>query len=190
MSTTPIAAPDIRRPQPDDDDEAPRAREAIARAAKDPNAMTPEEVVDATDFLLDDDPDNDAPLEDTVELNVGTPAKPVWMKWTIRAIEEDTLAQINRMGAANVNRQQRRQRSKAVDTTMTNARVVAAGTVYPDLTQLCRDKGIADPAMLVRMKFRRKPGLLIQLAGEVLTLSGFDDDDVRESQEVVAAGNS
>jgi hypothetical protein len=189
MSTTPIAAPDIRRPQPDDD-EAPRAREAIARAAKDPNAMTPEEVVDATDFLLDDDPDNDAPLEDTVELNVGTPAKPVWMKWTIRAIEEDTLAQINRMGAANVNRQQRRQRSKAVDTTMTNARVVAAGTVYPDLTQLCRDKGIADPAMLVRMKFRRKPGLLIQLAGEVLTLSGFDDDDVRESQEVVAAGNS
>jgi hypothetical protein len=162
MSTTPIAAPDIRRPQPDDEDEAPRAREAIARAAKDPNAMTPEEVVDATDFLLDDDPD----------------------------IEEDTLAQINRMGAANVNRQQRRQRSKAVDTTMTNARVVAAGTVYPDLTQLCRDKGIADPAMLVRMKFRRKPGLLIQLAGEVLTLSGFDDDDVRESQEVVAAGNS
>lgn len=189
-TNAPPVVPDIRRPEPEPDDDAPSARDIINQAAKDPAGLTPEQTVEATDFLLDDDPEGEQPLEDTLELNVGTPAKPVWMKWTIRAIAEDTLAQINRMGAAAANRQQRRQRgAQTADTTMTNARIVAEGTVEPDLVDLCRQRGLADPAMLVRMKFRRKPGLMLQLSGEILSLSGFDDDDIRESKEVLAAGN-
>jgi Phage XkdN-like tail assembly chaperone protein, TAC len=189
LATNAPPVPDIRRPEPEPDD-APSARDIIDQAAKDPNALTPEQTIEATDFLLDDDPEHEEPLEDTIELNVGTPGKPVWMKWTIRAIAEDTLAQINRMGAAAANRQQRRQRgAQTTDTTMTNARIVAAGTVEPDLVAACRERGLADPAMLVRLRFRRKPGLLLQLSGEILSLSGFDDDDIRESKEVLAAGN-
>lgn len=192
MSTeAPPVVPDIRRPEPPEPPDDPQnAREIIDKAARTPDGLTVEQTIEATDFLLDDDPENEQPLEDTIELNVGTPVKPVWMPWTIRAIAEDTLAQINRMGQAAANRQQRRQRgAQTADTTMTNARIVAAGTVEPDLVAICRQRNIADPAMLVRLKFRRKPGLLLQLSGEILSLSGFDDDDLRESKEVLAAGN-
>jgi hypothetical protein len=194
MSTTDTPAtappaPSLRRPSAPDDDDL-TARDVVRQAAENPDELTPEQIVDAMDFLLDDDPANEQPLEDTIELNVGTPARPVWMKWKIRAIAEDTLAQINRMGAAAANRQARRRGQQAQgDSTMTNARIVAAGTVEPDLVQACRERGIADPAILVRLQFKRKPGLLLQLSGEVLSLSGFDDADLRESKEVLAAGN-
>lgn len=193
MSTTDTPAPAPPAPalrRPSEPDEPATARDVVRQAAENPDGLTPEQIIDAMDFLLDDDPDNEEPLEDTIELNVGTPSKPVWMKWKIRAIAEDTLAQINRMGAAAANRQARRRGQQAQgDSTMTNARIVAAGTVEPDLVQACRERGIADPAILVRLQFKRKPGLLLQLSGEVLSLSGFDDADLRESKEVLAAGN-
>lgn len=35
------------------------------------------------------------------------------------------------------------------------------------------------PEMAVKTRFDHKPGLLAQIAGEVLSMSGYDDDDLR-----------
>jgi hypothetical protein len=53
---------------------------------------------------------------------------------------------------------------------------------------VARQKGIADPAMVLRHRFRRKPGLIDQLAAIVLERSGYDDDAIRDAVEV-RAGN-
>ena len=46
--------------------------------------------------------------------------------------------------------------------------------------------GEPDPAKALRQRFARKPGLIAQILTEIFSLSGYDDDDVREAQ---SAGN-
>ena len=36
--------------------------------------------------------------------------------------------------------------------------------------------------MVLKHRFRRKPGLIDQLAGRIMDLSGYDEEDVREAE--------
>lgn len=158
-------------------------------------AMSPEQQADALDWLLSDEED-ESEARRVLELNVGTPRAERWIKWTIRPVDREVLRQIQR--AAGGNRQQRRGRAAAeqVDPEEANLRIVARGTVDPDLTEAAGAKGVqqsADPSygpmQILRWRFRHKPGLIDQIAGEVFDLSGYDEEDVREAKEVRAAGN-
>lgn len=165
---------DIRRPKGS-------KRDAVKAAGHD-EKLTEREAQDATDWFLSEDPEDWGAETDVIEVNVGSRQKPKWVRWEIKAVDEDVLRSIQRQA-----RQNRRPGSDDLgDDIVQNSKVIVKGTVYPDLEAIARDKAIADPAMIVRQRFTRKVGLIAQIAGEIMAISGFDADDVREAN---AAGN-
>lgn len=133
----------------------------------------------ALEWFLSEAPEDSGADQKVIEINVGTDAEERWIKWTIRPVDSDSLRRIQKISAP-------RRGKEDVAADMVNLRVVVAGTVVPDLGTAARQMDIADPAMAVRMRFAFKPGLVTQLAGKIMELSGFDDEDVREA---AAAGN-
>lgn len=162
---------------------------------RDGEELTPDEsrvVEDATNWLLeafDASPD----VTKTLDLNVGSTQSPKWVKWTIRAVEGPTLRRIRARAAESITRNARSKAGALGDADAAfraNVEVVVEGTVEPDVRGLARGRGLADPSVLVEEAFRVKQGLIDQVAGEIMSLSGYDDDDVRDSLELEAAGNS
>jgi hypothetical protein len=138
-----------------------------------------EDVATATEWLLSDEQ-----VVNTRKMRVrlgGSDDAPVMGGWVIRAIGVDVIRSAER--EAQGNRQQRRQ-GQEYDELKANLRVVAEGTIEPDLKAIARQKGIADATVLLRQRFQYRSGVIAQIAGEIMSLSGFDFEDVK------AAGNS
>lgn len=132
------------------------------------------------------------PAEKTLDVNVGARTVP----WTIKAIDADALKQARKMSEEG-SRTQKRARAQSgvaaeVDQAENNARVVIAGTVDPDLRKLAAEMqakiGFVDhrpdkdaaAVELLRDRFANKPGIIDMLAGEIVVLSGYDDEAVVE----------
>lgn len=186
MAETPVEE-HVRDDAPDPDDvvvEHP-GREAV-RLASEGRTLEPEAVDEATAWFLSDEEEDET---QDVRLNIGTPEEPRWINWTIRSVDAEVLRRIQRSGQ---NRSQRRRGAIAggdVDVQEANVRIVVEGTVKPDLREIAAKKGVpesADPSsaaiMVLKHRFRRKPGLLDQLAGRIMDLSGYDEEDVREAE--------
>jgi hypothetical protein len=142
-------------------------------------AGSDEDVATATEWLLSDEQ-----VVNTRKMRVrlgGSDDEPVMGGWVIRAIGVDVIRSAER--EAQGNRQQRRQ-GQEYDELKANLRVVAEGTIEPDLKAIARQKGIADATVLLRQRFQYRSGVIAQIAGEIMSLSGFDFEDVK------AAGNS
>lgn len=152
--------------------------DAVAKAAeaRDPRELTPTDVADATAWFMEEDSEEVA--SKTFELNVGVKSER-WIRWTVQAIDRDRIRQIRKMsqpraarrGGAGIGSE---------DEMLVNLRIAAEGTLDPDLHDPKLRRGIADPAEALRMRFHAKPGLIDQIAGEVLSVSGYDDEDIRE----------
>jgi hypothetical protein len=163
------------------------------KAAANGEKLGDEEQDEALAWMLSDEGDATQNYRH-LQINVGTKATPKWVPWVIQNVERETLRQIER--AASGNRQQRRQGADA-DRADANVRVVAAATISPDLDHVADVKGIQrapDPLyhrmQALKWRFRNKPGLIDQIAGEVMDVSGYDDEDVQASgAEEAAAGN-
>lgn len=150
--------------------------EVIAAVANDEKNVREDEVGDALDWFLADDA---ADYTYELELNVGPPRRPYWVTWVIKPVDLDTLRRI-RKEATGGNRAQRRARDTGeIDEVEANLGIVIAGTVSPDL-KVAAQQEQRPPDELLRIKFARKPGLLGQIAGEIMGISGYDDEDVRE----------
>ena len=136
----------------------------------------------ALDWLLSDEPEEGDSDTLDLELNVGggRDDDQQWITWTIQSVDGEVIRRIRRQSTSG--RAARRAGAQGGDDDMANRRIVVAGTAHPNIAQVAQDKGIADPATLIELKFRRKPGLVQQLVVEILSLSGYDDDDVREVQ--------
>lgn len=166
--------------------------EAMKLVADSPGSATPEQKQDALDWLLADDEESE---EETpvypLEINVSTnPREPKWVTWHIKPIASGRLDQLRRMFQVPVNRQQRRAGQQAdLDASRFNAALVFEATVYPDLIEVMNKKGERNGAEYVMNRFRNKPLLVDQIAGEVLQRSGGDEADVRDATEIRAAGN-
>jgi hypothetical protein len=95
------------------------------------------------------------------------------------------------------NRAQRRRRnqgqSQELDGAKFNAQLVYEATVDPDLeTVFNAKKGPGSWQYgfeLVIHRFRFKPLLVDQIAGQILEYSGGDDEAIRTATEIKAAGN-
>ena len=113
------------------------------------------------------------------------------IEWTIRAIEPDEMRAIRRR-SMGVNRQQRRRGAgdQQVDDFQANLLIVTEATVKPDMREVARSKGIADPSAVILSRFRHKPGLIDQLAAEIMLFSGWDEEDIQEAKEVRAASGN
>lgn len=177
---------------------------ALVTAAANGARLQPEQAQDALEWLLDDTDEDEGDLTHTLEINVGGPAKddgtsddprrPVrWIKWVIEPVDEGVIRKIlNNAGDGGGGRRRRRQGqsteagSQGADA---NLKIIVAGTVDPDLTVAAQTKNIADPSLIVRMRFKKKPGLLGQIADAIMELSGFNNEDVRDGREAAAAGN-
>jgi Phage XkdN-like tail assembly chaperone protein, TAC len=173
-------------PDPDDVVIEHPGKEAVRRASEG-RTLEPDAVDDATAWFLSDEEEEDTEL---VQLNIGSAEEPRWINWTIRSVDAEVLRRIQRSGQ---NRAQRRRGGAMavpdVDPQEANVRIVVEGTVKPNLAEIARKKGVpesADPSsasiLVLKHRFRRKPGLIDQLAGRIMDLSGYDEEDVREAE--------
>lgn len=134
----------------------------------------------ALEWFLSDDPQDQEDLTRTIEINVGKSDEEQWIPWTIRAVDLDTLRRIRKATMA-------RRGLGEFDEVQANLKIVVSGTVEPDLLAAAHQMHIATAEKALQRRFRHKPGLLGQISGEIMALSGYDDEDVREVQ---AAKNS
>jgi hypothetical protein len=178
--------------------------EAI-RAAAAGTPLTDGQTVDALDWFLSED---QGEFTKAIRLNVGGPADedgktlnpanpPKWVDWVVRPLDLDTIKTIRRQSQAGGNRRQRRtqQAGGEIDDTQFNLGVVVQASVSPNLVEAAQSLGMADPRMALKLRFQNKSGLIGQIVAEVLDLSGYNENDVRDaaeggSVEVRAAGNS
>jgi hypothetical protein len=171
---------------PADDVEGAEAVKKTAES-KNPEKLDPSVQQNALDWFLSSEPigGKDGGLT-TVRLNVGTEDDPRWIEWKLKAIELDSLRSI-RKRAANT---REARRTGAIDEFRVNLEIVAAATVEPNLIEAAEAMGVGDPVEILRNRFFNRPGYITQLAGKVLTASGFDEEDVQDTTQVKAAGNS
>lgn len=157
-----------------------------AAESKNPDRLDPATQQSALDWFLSSEPiggkDGDITV---VRLNVGSEDEPRWIEWKLRPIELDALRSI-RKRAANT---REARRTGNIDEFRVNLEIVAAATVEPNLAQAAEQMG-GDPVETLRARFYNRPGYITQLAGKVLTASGFDEEDVQDTTQVAAAGNS
>lgn len=130
-----------------------------------------------------------------LDVNVGTPHEKQIITWTLRAIDSDTLKKARKMseeGSRSVRRARATGQAPEIDGAEANARILVAGSADPDFYMAARTLMAATPGsqahpdpdtdavMLLRNRLGHKPGLIDQLAMEVLSLSGYDDEDIVE----------
>lgn len=162
----------------DGDPEAAAVR-AVAKGSKDAK-----DLADATAWFMSDAPA--PPVTRTFGLNVGRydEAGGVWedffVDWTVTAISREKIREIQRMSVPA------RQRSGGtMDATRANLGIAAEGTTTPDIASIAAQLGTQDLAEVLRRRLAHKAGLIDQIAGEVLTVSGYDDADLRDPKTVL-----
>lgn len=165
----------------DQENEPTRGEDSeLAQLAKD----SPHTIESATDWFLDPEEDDETRY---FEINVGL-AKPKWVRWGVTAIQRERIKEIRKM--TDGNRASRRSGGAEPDDMAQNLRIAVEGTVEPDLSRedvRRAPNGQPFPSKedALQYRFRKKPGLIDQIAAEVLAASGYDDEDIRE---VTAAG--
>lgn len=152
-------------------------------------APSEDQQIDALDyFLAADTPDEGGVLR----VDVGVPGDPKVIYWRIKAVDSETLRMIRQTSQGN--RRMRRSRvpgEPEIDNQEANARIVVAGSVYPDFNEIVRLKmenvgekqQIPDPlaagVLVLKNRLRHRPGLIDQISEHILVLSGFDEDAVQ-----------
>jgi XkdN-like tail assembly chaperone len=160
-----------------------RTGAAAVAAARDARSIGDGEAASALDWFLNEDPSAAANETETKELNFGTQDSPKWVPWTIKAVPMEVMRAIRKKAQ---NSRLARQTGET-DEYRVNLEIVVEGTVDPDIkeaTRILNEQGrfSGDPVDALRAKFQPKPGYIAQLAGQIMTLSGFNDEDVRDAE--------
>ena len=175
----PLPPPRMREREPKPEQPVVPPAEAVrALGADKPPELSAENQHSALEWFLNPDPNNDVVPTRTIEINVGV-NEPHWIKWVIQAVDVDMLKRIQRESAGN---RASRRAGAEMDEITASARIIVEATVEPDVRAAASSMGIRDPAEALRMRFSKKPGLLGQITAEIFSLSGYDDEDVREAQ--------
>lgn len=145
----------------------------------------------ALDWLLKSEPDPGEIETKVLELNFGTSDEPRYVNWEIQPVGLDKMRRIRTEARSS----RKARKTGVIDETRMNLQVIIAGTKTPDVrrgAEIARQSGngSGDPVEILRARFQSKPGYIAQISAEIMTLSGFDEDDVKEKEMVEAAGNS
>jgi hypothetical protein len=173
----PLPPPTALRGREDRPEEEDRPTTEVLAALAADKPVTQGEASSALEWFLSEEPEEDEEQTHTIELNVGVGDQEHWIRWVVRPIDSDELRRVQRQTA--VLRRRGRQDDLAIDQ-LGNLKVIIAGSVDPDIQTLADQKGKAPEAILLS-RFVKKPGLIAQLAGQIMALSGFDDEDVRDA---------
>jgi hypothetical protein len=144
--------------------------------------ITQDEARDALAYFMATKDDEDKRIEPiTLRINVGSKAKPEWVRWTIGPVEDDEITRIRKESVKGT-RAQRRRGDAETDEMLVARKIVTRGTLDPDPRELAQAMGLLDPVDAIQTFFRKygKTGLITQLSGEILSISGWDDEDVQE----------
>jgi hypothetical protein len=171
---------------------AAEERDLIGEVATQGVKGDPDRAKAALDWFLEAEPEDEA--DDVVyplEINISTdPKVERYITWTVKPMASTRIDELRRAFTMQTPRKRRRAEGDSqVDIARFNAALVFEATVSPDLKEAARRKNNADGASLVLWRFRKKPLLVDQIAGQVLQYSGADEDDLREAREVIAAKN-
>jgi hypothetical protein len=162
--------------EPDD-----QGRSAVGRVAA--GGKSEQDMADATAWFLSEQYAG-VKARKSFELNVSAdPEHPHYVAWTVEAISRQRIRQIRRQARVT---SRRNTTGDQMDETKVNLLVACEGTVDPDLDAIAHEIGAQDASSVLERRMAHKPGLIDQIAGEVLGASGYDDDDVRD----VTAGKS
>jgi hypothetical protein len=174
-------------------------RALIEKAAGDPDhpdapppPLSSEEQADATAWLLSSFEGEEGPAVQHLVINVGSREAPKKIPWTVRGLQRDAIAKIREQAEGSRERRRGANLGLLGDPEAAfrgNLRLVLLGTVEPDIKALAAQKN-TPPEWFLRGAFAEKGGLIDYLAGEILALSGFDEDAVEDALVVRAAGNS
>lgn len=163
-----------------------QGRQLLAAAAKVKDAeshdLQPVEIADALDFFLASEQDADMEVEPKeLKLNLGTKDKPRFVKWTITPIDDTEITRIRKESAGGT-RAQRRSGGGEVDEAVVSRKLVVRATIDPDPVKLALTLNVVDPSDAVHTYFKKfgKTGLITQISGEILSISGWDDEDIQE----------
>lgn len=173
----PLPPPTALRGREDRPAEEDRPTTEVLAALAADKPVNQAEAASALEWFLTEDPDEDVEQTHTIELNVGVGDQEHWISWTVRPIDSDELRRIQRQTA--VLRRRGRQDDLAIDQ-LGNLKVIIAGSVEPDIQALADSKS-KPPESILLSRFVKKPGLIAQLAGQIMALSGFDDEDIRDA---------
>ena len=172
----PLPPPTTLRGREDRQEEDRPVPEVLDALAND-RPVSENEATSALEWFLSEEPDEDGEQTHVIELNVGVGDREHWISWTVRPIDGDVLRRIQRQTSAM--RRRGRTDDLAVDQ-LGNLKVIVAGSVEPDIEAIAEQQGKPPEGILLK-RFAKKPGLIAQLATQIMALSGFDDDDVRDA---------
>lgn len=165
-----------------DEDNPERAAVEAAADKQDNQKLTDETLEDATAWFMSSNPEETVAYR-TLALNVSSDPDVVHeVKWVVQALPRERIAKIRAgtQNSAEGRRRQRQERDLVLEQLDSSAKIAAEGTVVPNL----RDPKVlgeyADPVTALRARLQNKPGLIDQISGHVLEVSGYNDDDVRE----------
>lgn len=163
----------------------PRSTKDVLRAAARGEKLTEEEIPSALDYYLASEEQTEAepaiePKE--LKLNLGTKEKPEFVRWVVVPVEDTVITKFRRESQAGT-RAQKRRGDAEVDEAVVARKIVERATIDPDPRALAKamDTG-PDPKDAIYRFFARKgkTGMITQISGEVLSISGWDDEDVQE----------
>lgn len=123
----------------------------------------------------------------TIEVNVGGPGQERLIPWVVRSLDQDTIQAIRDRSRVGNRRQRRDTGTEDVNEMKAATGMVAAATIDPDLEEVRKAKNVPSREMVVEHRLRHKPGLILQISGKIMEISGYDEDDVRDA---IAAKNS
>lgn len=176
-------------------DELPAADDAAGLIREAAEGRTPRREDDArmqsaADFLLGA---FNAPkqITHTLRVNVGgVGGKAEFIEWTIKALPGELVRKIREDAEALVRRAGATGAGATSASFQAAVRYVIEASTNPDVKGLAKQQGIANPADFLEEALHNKQGLIEQISGQVLALSGYDNDDVQDALEVRASGNS
>lgn len=167
--------------------EAPTTRlDAVkAVADKDPKATTAEERSAALEWFLSSEVEETAWAYLPVNVSAAGQAERI-VDFKIQVLDRDRIKQIR-----DESRRTNADGVLEMDEMEANLRIAVEGLIEPNLRKderlrVVRGQQFLDPADALKARFTHKPGIIDQIAGKIIQISGYNDADVKE---IRAAGN-
>lgn len=161
-------------------------RAAVDQAADHPDAISPQTAQSATDWFLNPD-DEESVAWATLPVNVAPAGKPERVvPFKIQVVDRDEIKRLRKEATF-----QRPDGTEEIDEMEANLRIAVEGLLEPnvkddDKLRVVRGQQYLDPGDALRARFAHKPGIIDQIAGKIVQISGYNSADVKE---VRAAGN-
>lgn len=162
-------------------------RAAVDEAASsDPKHLHPVTAKSATDWFLNPDEEESIAWA-TLPINVAPAGrKENIVNFKIQVVDRDEIKRMRKEATI-----QKPDGMEEIDEMEANLRIAVEGLLDPDIKndeklRNVRGEQYMDPGDALRARFAHKPGIIDQIAGKIVQISGYNSADVKE---VKAAGN-